>query len=141
MKPVGRFPEPHLVLGKGPLHLGEGGGELPDEVVFPAGVVVPDQALRTRGPSAPAPGPPGVPPPGPPDVSTFSGRASSQLHRELSDTLKGSHTGLRLSFTTWAGRGWASGRGGAWDPTPLGNTSLTSARSPGHLLLLLNRLF
>lgn len=33
-------------------------------------------------------------------VPTFRGRVSSQLQSEFRDTLKGSHTGLRLFFTT-----------------------------------------
>lgn len=33
-------------------------------------------------------------------IPTFRGRVSSQLQSEFRDTLKGSHTGLRLFFTT-----------------------------------------
>lgn len=38
----------HLAPLEGPLHLLKGGGELPDEVMLPTGVVVPDQALRNQ---------------------------------------------------------------------------------------------
>jgi hypothetical protein len=44
-----------------------------------------------------------------PGAPTFRGRISSQLHREFSDTLKGSHTGLRLFFTTCTAREADSG--------------------------------
>lgn len=105
---TGRGPA-HLVLSKGLLHLREGGGEFSNEVVFPAGVVVPDQALWGPGPSAACPkGQPGVPtpvPPAPGTISTFRGLVSWQLHREFSDTLKGSHTGLRLFLTTCGSSG------------------------------------
>lgn len=49
-EPVARDgPATHLLLLKGLLHLCEGGGEVPNEVMLSSGVIVPDQALGSPG--------------------------------------------------------------------------------------------
>lgn len=117
-------PSPDLVRPRGFLHLLEGGEELADEVVLAPGVVVPDHALQgQREAAAPRPGlgTPGAARrtyPAPHPVLTRSLLLSSQLHSEFSETLKGSHTGLRLFFTTCGGEEAAGGSLRQGNPAP-----------------------